>query len=40
MKIVWSDRSIDRFRAIYDYIAEESISGAVSVIQQIFDAVE
>ncbi len=40
MKIVWSDRSIDRLRAIHDFIAEESISGAASVIKQIFDAVE
>jgi toxin ParE1/3/4 len=40
MTIVWSDRSIDRLLAIHDYIAEESISGAASVIQQIFDAVE
>jgi toxin ParE1/3/4 len=40
MKIVWSDRSIDRLHAIHDYIAEESCHGAASVIQQIFDSVE
>ncbi|MFI5202131.1 MAG: type II toxin-antitoxin system RelE/ParE family toxin [Candidatus Kapaibacterium sp.] len=40
MRIVWSDRSIDRLRAIHDFIAEESSIGAVSIIQQIFDSVE
>ena len=38
--IVWSDRSIDRLLAIHDYIAEESVFGAASVVQSIFDSVE
>ena len=40
MTIVRSDRSIDRLLAIHDYIAEESVLGAASVIQRIFDSVE
>jgi plasmid stabilization system protein ParE len=40
MRIVWSDRSIDRLLAIHDYIAEASSANAASLIQRIFDSVE
>ncbi|HEY3874655.1 MAG TPA: type II toxin-antitoxin system RelE/ParE family toxin [Candidatus Kapabacteria bacterium] len=40
MKIIWSDRSVDRLRAIHDYIAAESSSAAARVIERIFTATE
>ena len=40
MTIRWSDRAIDRIRAIHDFIAEESVSGAISVVRNIFESVE
>ena len=40
MTIAWSERAIDRLREIHDFIAEESIDGAVAVMGRIFESVE
>jgi toxin ParE1/3/4 len=40
MRIVWSARSIERLRAIHDFVAVGSESRATDLLRQIFDAVD